>query len=189
MIGAAASNGRRLIMPTKKIISAWHFLPNNKRTRFIGEAVVKNKWLRVDPEKLELCVYGLHASKNIIDALKYAPGMICCRVEISGKMLIDNDKICAEKRRVVGWFDARDVLIQFACMCALDVIDKWEASPEVISFLKNPLGYSANVAYSAANAAAYAAYSAANAAAYAAERDAQNEKLTEDVCKLLGVAI
>jgi hypothetical protein len=72
--------------------------------------------------KLIPCKNGLHASRRIIDALKYAPGPIICRVELSGEIIYDTDKAVARHRKVIWMLDATNVLHEFACRCAEDAL-------------------------------------------------------------------
>jgi len=108
---------------TEQPILAWHFLPDDGMTRYEPRTkVVVGEWLSVDPHRLELCAYGLHASERLIDALQYAPGALLCRVELAGRVLRADDKLCAERRRVIAWTDATHMLHEFACRCAESVL-------------------------------------------------------------------
>jgi len=64
----------------------------------------------------------MHGSVNIIDALKYASGPICCRVDITGDLSVDSDKIAGRSRKVLWMVDATSVLHEFACRCAEDAL-------------------------------------------------------------------
>lgn len=79
--------------------------------------------LEVEPP-LKMCVHGLHASERIIDALGYAPGPVVCMVELSGEIIRDKDKICAQKRKVIWMYDASSVLHEFACIVAEQALQK-----------------------------------------------------------------
>lgn len=185
-------------------ILAWHFLPDDGMTRYEPRTkVVVGEWLSVDPHRLELCAYGLHASERLIDALQYAPGALLCRVEVAGRVLRDDDKLCAERRRVIAWTDATHMLHEFACRCAESVLhlvagDQRHVARNAIDAKRRWLAGQANdneldaaraaqvaagdaasdaesdAAWAAARAAAWAAAkSAARAAAWAAARAAQ----------------
>ena len=71
--------------------------------------------LKRDPEKLSLCNYGLHASVRPIDALKYAPGPVVCRVRLGGTVIEDDDKCVASRRTVMWMANAERELRLFAC--------------------------------------------------------------------------
>ena len=83
-----------------------------------------------------MCVRGYHASRNVFDALSYAPGPILSWVEC--KEITDecDDKLVCRRRRVIATIDATDLLLRFARMCALDVVHLWEAPDIVIRYLK-----------------------------------------------------
>jgi hypothetical protein len=97
---------------------AWHFLRDDRRLSYHPHTLVEvGKKLTVKPP-LELCRWGLHASKRALEALQYAPGPIACRVELSGEILEGDDKVCATERTVLQMVDATNVLHEFACWCA-----------------------------------------------------------------------
>jgi hypothetical protein len=97
---------------------AWHFLRDDRKLNYPPHTLVEvGQTLTVEPP-LELCRWGLHASKRAIDALPYAPGPIACRVELSGEILEDDNKACATERTVLSMIDATNILHEFACWCA-----------------------------------------------------------------------
>jgi hypothetical protein len=97
---------------------AWHFLRDDRRLSYPPHTLVEvGQKLTVKPP-LELCRWGLHASKRVLDALLYAPGPIACRVELSGEILEDDNKACATERTVLSMIDATNILHEFACWCA-----------------------------------------------------------------------
>ncbi len=162
---------------SKKTIQAWHF--TNGRALRDG-----SKWkvgkIERHSEALFMCQSGLHASRNPLDALKYAPGTMIRRVKCGGQIIEDNDKLVCTKRKVLWAYDAAKVLRHFARLCALDVIHLWKAPEVVIKYLRtgdnklqkeayNATCVARNAAYNAAcntahDAAYYAAYAAYNAA-------------------------
>jgi hypothetical protein len=168
-------------------MKAWHFLLYDGKLGHTNEYPKVGETIKVDPEKLEVCSYGLHACKNRVDALIYAPSKYICRVELSGEILRGVDKVCASERKILWMIDGERVLRQFAIDCALSVVES--CSKEIIDytmligFLYNESGFTAinsaahsaaesaadSAARSAARSAAYsAAYSAARSAAYSA---------------------
>ena len=111
-------------------MKAWHFVKPDKRLRFdpfteinVGETI------KVDPEKLSICSYGLHASKRAIDALSFVDweDAWICRVTLGGKMLEEADKFCASERTVLWMAPADDILRVFACEAALFCLPLWDA--------------------------------------------------------------
>ena len=102
-------------------MKAWHFLQDDGSLRWqCGRTKFPKvgKTLKVDPEKIKLCEFGLHASTRPIDALKYAPGAIICRVELGGKIIKGDDKVVASERTITWQADATNTLHEFACWCA-----------------------------------------------------------------------
>jgi len=176
-------------------VLAWHFtgdtLRDGRPIPPVGET------LKHDGD-LVMCKTGLHASERAIDALMYAPGHTVHRVKLSGQIEKQghNDKLVASERTILWSADAENMLRHFARLCALDVIDKWDA-PEIVrryletgdEGIRNSARAAArNAAWDAAGAAARAAAwdaardaarVAAWAAAWAAAEDAQNTRLTE----------
>jgi hypothetical protein len=160
-------------------MKAWHFLPADCRLRYgDGRPITTGSVVSVgDPSLLEPCRYGMHASLDIIDALDYAPGPVLCRVELTGRIIDDGDKHCAESRRVVWMSDPERsdyVMRKFARRCALDVADLWE-TPDIV---RRYLETGDESIWAAAWAAAHpAAWDAAWAAAWAAARTKQRRRL------------
>jgi len=188
-------------------MKAWHFLQDNGELRWPCGDITKpevGQKLTVDPDRLELCKYGLHGSEKPLDALRYATGHWLCRDEFGGRIIRGDDKLVASERTILIMADATNMLRHFARLCALDVIDKWNAPDVVKKFLRTgdkslrEAAYSAacsaicqpacsaaicqpacSAAHSAARSVARsAARSAARAAARAAARERQNRRLT-----------
>jgi hypothetical protein len=103
---------------------AWHFLSDDGKTRD-GIKVTPGQTLQVEPP-LRMCEHGLHASVRAIDALRYAPGAIVCRVEVSGDVLFDYDKCAGSKRKVIWMADATRALHEFACRIAEGVLNNMQ---------------------------------------------------------------
>lgn len=114
-------------------MKAWHFLTEDRKMRYgDNRQLSPGRVIKVSPDGLSLCEYGLYASINPLDALRNAPGPIVCWVKIGGEILYGDDKLCASERTILWWFDATEVLRKFALLCALDVIDLWEDAPDVV---------------------------------------------------------
>lgn len=74
-----------------------------------------------------LCRHGLHASKHVFDALRYAPGPMLARVELSGEVIRGTDKACASARtELTRRVDVSAELHEFACMCAERTLSRLE---------------------------------------------------------------
>jgi hypothetical protein len=182
-------------------MKAWHFLQDNGRLQWRCGRAWKPKvgqTLKVDADKLRMCSYGLHASKKIIDALRYAPGSLICRVELGGTIIKDDDKVCASERTIIAMADATNVLHEIACWSAEQALKKIK-KPDPRSFaaiqakrkwLRGEItDAELSAARSAARSAAWSAWSAwsAGSAAESAAWSAQNRQLTKMVNELLGI--
>ena len=78
---------------------------------------------------LELCKKGLHASIKPLDALKYAPGSVVCRVECSGEVIYGEDKLVCSRRRVLWIEDASRVLCEYATWCIFENLEAEYSDP------------------------------------------------------------
>lgn len=184
-------------------IKAWHFLSNNATLRDgSGPVRVGETYSIPDDTEVVPCEWGMHASVRAIDALRYAPGSVVCRVEVWGDVQQHGhpeDKIVGRHRKVLAIADGGAVLRKFARLCALDVIHLWDAPDVVRRYLETgdeSLRDAARdatweAAWEAARAAAReAAREAARDAAWAAAREAarakQSTRLEQMLCELLG---
>ena len=146
------------------------------------------EWLVHDGPVL-MCGSGLHASKTAAQALKYAPGELLHRVNLSGDLKHDTDKSIGRKRKIIASIDATELLREFSRRVALDVVHLWDAPPVVVEYLKTgneslrnaegaaaraAAGNARNAAGNAARAAAGNARAAARDAAWNAARNAGN---------------
>jgi hypothetical protein len=102
-------------------------------------------------------------NNHVIDALRYAPGVILCQVEVDGITETESDKGVARSRKIIQRVDATEILRWFARDQALSVINLWGKCPPdvVLDYLMT-----------GDEAARYAAWDAARAAAMAAAGDA-----------------
>jgi len=109
-------------------MKAIHFARNDMRLGYgDGRHIKTGRTLKVNPDKLEPCVYGLHASVRPIDALYLASGHMICLVELSGRIIPQGnpiDKYCASERTCLSYFDGERLLRKFACRQALVDIEK-----------------------------------------------------------------
>jgi len=120
-------------------IKAWHFAKEDRRLNYGDDRLIhigETHTLSTAKNRIRVCGWGLHASKRITDALFYAPGPIIYRVELSGIIVTDDNKIAASNRTYLWGFDATDILRAFSRRCALDVIHIWNAPDIVIEYLK-----------------------------------------------------
>jgi len=101
----------------------WHFAANWKLRD--GQPLDVATYTVLPP--LALGARGLHASERALDALRYAPpGMPCVvsRVELSGAIERDEDKVCASERRVLWAADCTDTLRAFALVVGTQALDR-----------------------------------------------------------------
>lgn len=153
-------------------MKAWHWLRADGCLNYKPHTkVVVGETLKIDLP-IELCARGFHASEGALDALRYAPGPICCRVELGGTIKTGNDKVVATERTVLWMFDATPVLHEMACISAetallianVDDTRCWEAIEAKRAWLRGEID----------DAALAAAWAAARAAARAAALGEQN---------------
>jgi len=129
-------------------MKGWHFLNEDRRLRFgDGRLVEVGKELRVpespDYNKLWVCLYGMHGSFDILDALKYATGLIVCWCEFEETGAVyEDDKFCSRARTALWMFDAQDTIFSLSRFCALEVADTWDCPYQVKEYLHTGLGAS-----------------------------------------------
>lgn len=68
--------------------------------------------------------------------MQYAPGPILWRVTLSGNVVSEEDKSCAQERTYYECIDATPILREFARKCALSVIHLWDAPRIVRDYLE-----------------------------------------------------
>jgi hypothetical protein len=142
-------------------ILAYHFVgPTLRDGRPVPSVGV---WLEHDGPVIP-CQSGLHASLDVWDALKFAPGNTLCVVELGGTIKYDRDKVVASRRKIVAQIDAEPLLREFSRRCAQSVLHLWDA-PQVV---KDYLATGDESLRSAAWNAAWVARCAARAATEAA---------------------
>ena len=161
----------------------WHFCTEDKRLGYDdGREIIEGETLRVEGKPV-LCKHGLHASERIIDALKYAPGPILCRVELSDGIVHGDDKAVAHSRETLWMFNATNALRDFAATVAEQTLMAERAAgrePDprswaAVQFVRDLLaGKIKEEDQDAAWAAWSAAWSAARAAAESAVLQAES---------------
>jgi len=71
-----------------KEILAWHFLRVDKKLGYGDNRLVSlDDLIAVDPDKLDLCHFGLHGSVKILDAISFIgwENAIVCRLNLVGE--------------------------------------------------------------------------------------------------------
>ena len=112
---------RNCIINAKNTIECWHFIPKNRKLRYEdGRKVTRNRWLKYKSRSryrdLFMCSNGMHASKDLFDAMKYSRGFgqVLCRVVLKGKRIYGKSKICAEYRSVTWMIDIDPLFFEIA---------------------------------------------------------------------------
>ena len=108
----------------------WHFLAADRRLQFGERESVEAGRTYTAEGPLVLCRNGMHASIRALDALRYAPGPIVCRVRLGGEIIHDTDKSVARSRRVLWLADATTILHEFALSVATGALCLQEARGE-----------------------------------------------------------
>jgi hypothetical protein len=148
-------------------MKAFYFAANDKKLRFGDNRKISvGTTHKVDCNPI-LCECGLHASKRLIDALKYSPGHWLYLVELSGEIVEGGDKVAATARKYLARFNAEKLLREFARKQALINIDKVKPYCSDSEYLLI-LDWLTTGAKELRVAAWSAAVSAANAAAWSA---------------------
>jgi hypothetical protein len=110
---------------------AWHFLRNSQNKPILrdGRPLRMKHWYK-HPDSIYLCESGYHASKSVLDALRYAPGTWVSLVSMRGRRIHAADKLVAEQRLAEWCFDAKEELGIFGRLCAAEVLKYcWPDSP------------------------------------------------------------
>ena len=156
------------------VVTAYHFTSDKLRDGRPIPAIREE--LRHDG-RVKICASGLHASRHVFDALRFAPGHMLHKVECREIVAEEDDKLVCRSRTITTTIDATDVLRRFARKSALEVIHLWDAPDVVRKYLETGDERSRAAASDAARAAARdaawdAARDAARDAVRAAARDA-----------------
>lgn len=115
---------------------AWHFLPKNGRTRFSHLPVKEGDTLIVNPNRVEMCKFGLHASSNFFDALDYSPGSLLTRVVVRDNVECSPDKLVGASRTCLKMYpQAEAVILHWALLVARGKYSVWSAYQETFDNL------------------------------------------------------
>jgi hypothetical protein len=175
-------------------MKAWYFAPIDRKLGHGDGREIALGRTHVVEGPIVLCEHGLHASRDILDALSYASGPVLYEVELSDEIVEGDDKLAASERTYLrGGVDLSEVLCAFARWCALSVAHLWKM-PEIVrryletgdESLRAAAGAAADAA--ASDAASDAARDAAWAAAWAAAWDAARAAAGDAAWAAAGVA-
>ncbi len=97
----------------------WHFtlgdeLRDGRPVPPIGETLIHEG-------KIQICESGLHCSKRLIDALRYAPGATLHQVRFGGEVQFEKDKLVSRERTILRTLPQAlvlPVLVEFSAWCA-----------------------------------------------------------------------
>ena len=189
-------------------VMAWHWVVKGEDGKLKlrdGRDVPPVGEVLVHEGEVEICESGLHASRRVIDALRYIPdgATVLCRVKCEDVVDEQDDKLVCRKRTVVWLHDCEKVLHEAACIFAEHALTiagikddgsnaSWNAIHTKRRWLKgeatdDELAAAMDAARDAARYAADAAMVAAGYAAYAAysARDAECNWQEAELLKML----
>jgi hypothetical protein len=117
----------------------WHFIRDDRTLQHDCSSVVVKPGLHLtmDGEPV-LCERGYHASRRALDALRYAPGAVVCKVTLGGTVIHDTNKSVATERTVMAMADATRILHEFAIWCAelaLELVPEDQRDPRSLEAL------------------------------------------------------
>jgi hypothetical protein len=123
-----------------KSVTGWWFAPSDKKLGNGDDREIRVGTTHTVKGDIVPCRNGLHLSRRAIDALKYAPGPIVYRVRGSGVIVPDGNPVdkyvCSARTYLAGGADCSGELLEFARLCALDVIHLWNAPQVAKNYLK-----------------------------------------------------
>ncbi len=155
-------------------MKAWHFLAKDKKLGYGDNRLIRKNHVYKCKGELSLCNNGMHGSRRIVDALRYASGPIICKVDLIKPIKHGDDKCCARGRKVIWMLDGESLLHEFACRVAYKALVKAKVTDkrcyEAIKIKKDWLIGKASD--SELNAAWSDAWSAAESDAWSAARSA-----------------
>ena len=117
-----------MTLPRPRGVLGWHFLAEDRRLQFGTREVVEAGKTYMAEGPLKMCQNGVHASRQAVDALQYAPGPVVCRVRLSGEIQHDTDKSVARHRTVLWIADATAILHEFALVCGHEALGYRDAA-------------------------------------------------------------
>ena len=170
-------------MSEEKIL-AWHFTEGT--TLRDGQPLEVGKTYTYEGE-VKICKSGYHASRRLIDALRYAPGAQISRVECWGDVQEQDDKLVARNRTVLWTIDATMILHEFACRVAEIALSKvTNPDPRSLAAIKAKRKWmKGKISDKDLDAALSAAESAALSAAWSAARSAAESAAESEFGTLL----
>ena len=164
---------------------AWHFLSADYRLRYgDGRLVFPGETLSATGP-IEACSNGMHGSRKILDALRYATGPILCRVNITGDLKESDDKIAGRHRKCIWTLDTTMILHEFACWCAEQVLDENSDPRSINAVAVKRLWISGKATDIEMDVAWGAARGAARDSAWGAARDSARGAQEKQITKMI----
>lgn len=93
-------------------MKAFHFLRDTRHLRSMAEAPPVGEWLEVEG-RIEICERGLHGSRNMLDAMYYAPGLHLTYCEFEDIVDYQDDKLVARRRKILKERSIKNDLLNF----------------------------------------------------------------------------
>lgn len=113
-----------------------YWFGGNKLPHGDGRKIRKGATLTVKPPLL-LCHHGLHYSKHVLEAVKYAKDLTqLWMIEDVGETVVDDDKCCTTARKHLAKIEAKPILREFSRWCALRAVRLWDAPNVVKAYLR-----------------------------------------------------
>ena len=105
-------------------ILGWHFVCDSRLLANVSPPMaVEPGYVYGEPEgDVVICRRGMHASRTVRDALRYAPGTQLCRVAVWGDVAEQSDKLVGRYREVLAMRDVASALRLWACWCVRTTI-------------------------------------------------------------------
>jgi len=100
----------------------WHFLSKDRRLRGGSREIVRAGRTLDFAGRPKLHVHGFHASRQVIDALIYAPGPIVERVELGGTIVTGTGVAVAQTRTTLWMADVTRILHEFTSDVVEDLL-------------------------------------------------------------------
>ena len=136
---------------SEAVVPAWWLAARDVLPNGDGRKIVIGETHTV-PGPPVLCKHGLHGSRHPFAALRHAPGPILYRVECSGWIMEEEDKLCSTARRYLAMRGITEPLWRFARGEALRVAHLWGAPAEATEYLRTGNEEAMDAAYRAAAA-------------------------------------
>ena len=104
----------------------WKSMKSGLRSSRGDQAWTLGKWEKHTGE-LVMCESGFHASKNVIDAMRYIDAEMVAQVEVRGNSLVQGDKQCWSEMHILrAWEWTKEDSVALAVYAAELVIGEYE---------------------------------------------------------------